>query len=363
MNAFIRNYCSYPRIAKVIRKAETVTSSYECFVIGNDKSYFQSDKHIVLNENVKKIAFLADGDIITVDSRGIIFKLFSAEENDATIYLTGHCNSNCIMCPCSDSERKLSNGLDEDWMQLYLAMLPDNLRHIIVTGGEPTLRLDTFIKVIQYIGKRFPNVDVLLLTNGRSLAYKGLADFLLQNAPKSLIVGIPLHGANQDLHDKITRTRGSFQQTDMGIKNLLQRRIDVELRIVVTRINLDNLDDIAKRICNDYPTVKVVNFVGLETRGNCALNFKNVYVSHRDAFEHSKMAINILIASGIDVGLYNFPLCMVDEGYWKLCKRSISPEKVRYTSQCNKCRVHNICGGFFNTTLSMVKPKAIPLKN
>lgn len=363
MNAFIRNYCSYPRIAKVIRKLESITSDYDCLVIKNDVSYFQSDRYIVPNENINKIAFLADGDIVTVDSRGVVFRLFSAEENDATIYLTGHCNSNCVMCPCSDNERKLSEGLDDEWMQLYLAMLPSDLRHIIVTGGEPTLRLDTFMKVIKYIGKRFPNIDALLLTNGRSLAYPRLADFLLQNAPKNLIVGIPLHGDNQDLHDKITRARGSFQQTDLGIKNLLQRKMNVELRIVVTRLNLDNLYDIAKRICRDYSTVKVVNFVGLETRGNCAVNLKDVYINYREVFEHSKMAIKVLIASGIEVGLYNFPLCMVDEGYWKLCKRSISPEKVRYTSQCITCSVRNICGGFFNTTLSMVKPGVNPINN
>lgn len=247
MNTFIRNYSSYPRIAKVIRKSGAVTSAYECFIMENDVSYFQSDKYIVPNEDINKITLLADGDIITVDKKGIVFRLFSAKDNDATIYLTGHCNSNCIMCPCSDNERKLSEGLDEDWMQLYLSMLPDDLRHIIVTGGEPTLRFDTFVRVIKYIGKKFHDIDVLLLTNGRAFAYPGLADFLLQNAPRNLIVGIPLHGPNQELHDKITRAKGSFLQTDLGIKNLLQRRIDVELRIVITKFNVYKLNDIAKK--------------------------------------------------------------------------------------------------------------------
>ena len=37
----------------------------------------------------------------------------------------------------------------------------------------------------------------------------------------------------------------------------------------------------------------------------------------------------MLIANGINVGLYNFPLCSVPKAYWGLYKKSISEYKIR----------------------------------
>ena len=63
--------------------------------------------------------------------------------------------------------------------------------------------------------------------------------------------------------------------------------------------------------------------------------------------------INKLINNGIDVKLYNFPLCTVDPSCWMICERSISPNKIRYSETCEGCNYKQSCGGVFAGTINI----------
>jgi His-Xaa-Ser system radical SAM maturase HxsC len=304
---------------------------------------------------------LPEGAICSLNEQGILWELFNPEENDATIYMTGHCNSNCVMCPTTEYERRHSEGLPRDLLEQYVELLPMNLSHVTITGGEPTLRVDDFLFVLGTLKRKFPEVETLLLTNGRSLSVKLLMNKMLTDCPRHMTIGIPLHAAQANLHDSITRAKGSFTETCRGIRNLLDRHVSVEIRIVVSKLNIDKLEDIAELICAKFPETSVVHFIGLETRGNCAKNAAEVYVSPQESFRASKPAIMKLVAAGIDVGLYNFPLCMVEKGFWNLCSRSITPEKIRYAIECDTCEAKSMCSGLFYSTLSLAKPKVSPI--
>lgn len=95
--------------------------------------------------------------------------------------------------------------------------------------------------------------------------------------------------------------------------------------------------------------------------GNAAKNKNRVWISYPDAFRASKKAIDLLIGAGIDVELYNFPLCAVDKMYRSLCEKSISDYKIRYTERCEKCCQKDACGGMFAGTVRLSKDDIIPL--
>lgn len=347
MNLFIEGYEGGFRLARVSLDGDIV-------LLGDDG-------YATRLGSVKSPERLSTGDILTIDKRGRGYRLYSNEEHDATVFMTGNCNSNCIMCPTSDRERQMDSGLPDARLLAYIDMLPADVSHVVVTGGEPTLRPRLFLKVMRKLTDRFPHIETLLLTNGRSLSVSSFFDKLIAYCPPYLCAAIPLHGDTPELHDRITRAPGSFEQTDRGIRDLLAAGIAVEIRIVVTRLNQAALSGIADLIIRYYPTVHTVNFIGLETRGNCAKNFKEVYIGHREAFEAMKGAIDALIEAGINTSIYNFPLCAVDTGYWGICRKSISPEKIRFPAACDACAAKEECGGFFSTTLSMTKPQVKPI--
>ena len=366
MADMIPNYnCGY-RQAVILKNENCSTGKalYERLLIGRDQAVFESDKSAFSIEGQISETFerFSDGDVVEISDRGVINLTFRAVDSDATIFMTGACNSNCIMCPASDVERRKEYGDRRSVINEYISMLPDDLRNYVVTGGEPTMNPDLFLDTMKLMAARFPKAEGLLLTNGRSFSIQPFLKKMLEYCPPYLIVAVPIHGASASLHDAITRSKGSFDQTMRGIRHLLDNKIFVEIRIVVTEINRKNISDICRLIVSDFPETYRVNFIGLEVRGNCYLYREQVYLEPKESFEASRDGIRILVEHGIDVGLYNYPLCCVDTGYQFLCKKSISPEKVRYDVACKSCKIREYCGGMFVSTLKTMKPRLYPYR-
>lgn len=366
MAGILKGYHNRFRQALIVKGADNTGFPVECekLRISEDRGVFLSDGYTVQFDEKENRLFsdMIDGDIVSISETGVVNKIFSIADSDATIFMTGNCNSNCIMCPASDYERKENYGDRRDIIREYISMLPPDLKNYVVTGGEPTMNPGLFLDVMQELAVRFPKAEALLLSNGRSMSVCSFVEKMLEHCPPFLTVAIPLHASTAELHDRITNAKGSFEQTMKGIHNLLNKGVSVEIRIVVSKLNRDSITELCSFITNTCSRVLRVNFIGLEVRGNCYTNRDITYISPRQSFQSAKNGIKLLIASGIDVGLYNYPLCCVDEGYRFLCKRSISPEKVRYAPDCEECTVRSYCGGLFISTLKTMHPEVYPIR-
>lgn len=363
---YLKGYQGPPRMVQVNRADSPMAPEHavgkDIVTVYPDQLFFSTDHYTYAfpRELVGKMRQLDTYDIITIDDRGILDCIFEIASQDATVFITGKCNSNCVMCPTSDNERK-KDGFDDDQLEKMIDMLPSDTPHIVVTGGEPTLRTDLFFRTMEQVADKFPNTEVLLLTNGRSFASLKMVERLLAHCPQFLTIAIPIHGADSQMHDAITQAPGSFAQTCLGVSHLLRRKVDIEIRVVVSKLNVEHLSEIADLIANRFPSAAIVNFIGLETRGSCAKNHQDVYIDYKDSFSHVRQAVNILVEHGINTSLYNYPLCAVDEGYRSLCKKSISPWKVRFPAPCDTCSAKPYCGGFFDATLSLAHPAVAPI--
>lgn len=337
---------------------------FERLYYRDGKIDFRSDNaSISLDEKLTSFfESLHSGDIISINSKGLCYVLYNQDLGDTVFFMGGNCNSNCIMCPAVDEERKsdFSNQINETLA--LIPMIPERINYFVVTGGEPTLNKDGFLKVIKALSDKLIDPNGIILTNGRSFSSEEFVDEYLKVAPDDTIIAIPIHASTPELHDYITRADGSFRQTIKGIYNLLKRKALVEIRIVVTKVNCNDLLNIAKFITVHFPMVYRVHFISLEVRGNCIRNKDLVYISPEESFNKSKNAIDYLISHGINVGLYNYPLCNVDRKYWFLYKRSIASEKATYADNCSECDFKCNCGGLFVSTLKTVNPNTYPIK-
>lgn len=302
------------------------------------------------------------GDIISISDKGYTSIMYSEQNGEIDVFMTNKCNSNCVMCPLPEAVRRKKQENHEEWVKEYINILPNHVRYINITGGEPTLSQQFFIDMLLAMKGKFTKSDFQLLTNGRSSADKNFLQKVLQVVPGGMRFAIPVHSADSGVHDMITQSKDSFIQTDRGIKNLLHEQQKVEVRIVVSRKNADTLVDTAKYIVDNYKGVFCVNFVGMEMMGNAALNKESLWIDYSEAFKKSKDAIDILVGAGIDVQLYNFPLCAVNRGYWHIAAKSITDYKIRYMDECDECSVKEICGGFFYSTKQIMKPRVTPVK-
>jgi MoaA/NifB/PqqE/SkfB family radical SAM enzyme len=113
------------------------------------------------------------------------------------------------------------------------------VRNVHFTGGEPTLHPD-FVAICALARKL--GMRTSIGTIGTMLAR---ADFAAAAVPVLDEALFSLHGPTAAINDRLTRRKGSFDQTIQAIRNTLAVAPDFDLFVntVVTKLNVDALPD------------------------------------------------------------------------------------------------------------------------
>ena len=282
------------------------------------------------------------------------------ENDDICFYVTEKCNSNCIMCPMSLDSRKRGGQMSLEEWEHFEKLLPTDVSHFTITGGEPFLYYEKLLPVLKKINLLYPNTDVLILTNGRALALEEIMHVLTPVITDRYCFAIPIHGANEKTHDSITMASGSFNQSIIALRNLSGTDARIEVRIVGHKKNLEQINDIFRLLCEVKARIDIINLVAMEMTGCAARNRSELWVDYDVLCRKADEGIRYAINHGINVGLYNFPLCQVPENFWPIVKHSITSSKIRYSEGCKQCIRQDACGGMFYSTyllnLCSVKP-------
>lgn len=300
-------------------------------------------------------------DVFEIENDGIATRCYDDSSVENGFFITGRCNSNCIMCPSPDYSRQ--NGFDANINNLITIAehIPSDTVHLTITGGEPFIVGKDIFRLFEYCRKKFEQTEFLILTNGRVFAINEYCQLFKETIPYNSIVGIPIHGSCDMIHDAITQVRGSFFQTVTGIKRLVKLGIKTELRIVVCKNNVEDMLELAKFIVNELYGIDHVSIMAMEMTGSAYKNENLVWIPYKESFRYVSPAVKLLVKAGIDVRLYNFPLCTVDKGMWTICAKSISSWKVRYSEICEKCIVRESCGGVFAGTFRLENGELEPI--
>ena len=132
------------------------------------------------------------------------------------LYLTYKCNDNCIFCYDGTSRKTAPDLLLKEAKKTIVKMRNEGKKTISLGGSEPTiyphiLELTDFIK---NLGLKFR-----MASNLKRCSDKNFAKILTENGLYEVYTS--LHGDTAELHDKITRVKGSFEARTQGIKNLI----------------------------------------------------------------------------------------------------------------------------------------------
>lgn len=355
--------CKYDhiyRIASFAKTPETLNEmlcrKYNVVYQENDILTFYPEQYQMELEQDEVSSFKQIGEysILEFNEEGC-YIYFDSTFVDNALFITNKCNSNCIMCPISDKMRQNSEITPINNLLKICSQIPNDANHITITGGEPFLLRQNIFQLFTYLKNNLNNIEYLLLTNGRVFSDIQYFKMFCESTPDNIIVGIPIHGFDDITHDFITRTKNSFMQTIKGIKNLLSTHIRVEIRIVVSKLNIHFIDKITNLIIDQLKGVYTIKFLGLEMLGNARLNMDQVWLDYQSSFQYLKEPIKNLILNGFNVGLYNYPLCCVDKEYWSICEKSITDYKVSFLDECDKCNKHDACCGMFYGTFRLME--------
>ncbi len=150
------------------------------------------------------------------------------------INLTYKCSNNCIFCAVGDRARE--HGDAKRYARLLREYRLRGVRLIDFDGGEPTLFPHFFNMVA--MAKELGYEAVNVTTNAGKLADRSYASRFLLSGLTSVLIS--LHGHNAEIHDRHTRTEGSFEKTVAGIRHVVELkpdRIEFAVNTTITEYN------------------------------------------------------------------------------------------------------------------------------
>jgi radical SAM protein with 4Fe4S-binding SPASM domain len=145
--------------------------------------------------------------------------------------VTFRCQNNCVHC-YAGGPHETSEFSTAEWKQVIDRLQKVGVFILTFTGGEPTLRED-LPELLLYAQNR--GMVTGLVTNGRRLKDKAYVKTLESSGLDFVQVTLESHEAK--VHDLMTATKGSWNETVAGIKNAVSSKIYVTTNTTLSKYN------------------------------------------------------------------------------------------------------------------------------
>lgn len=287
---------------------------------------------------------------------------------------TGYtCNNKCLMCSV---EEKRCAFPDREMRDIELDLKGGRLKdftEIEFTGGEPTARRDLLELVAR--AKALGYERISLSTNGRMFSYDDYCQKLIEAGLNKATIS--LLGPDEKIHNAITRTPESFNETMAGIKNLKKfPNFQVNISTVVSSLNYEHLQEIAELVLS--LGIKNWYLLDLIPEGAAQENYMRLAVTQKEL----SRVLNQLTSSldnFQELGFFDFPFCLFSPeminnqkiNFINTQKRGemteqvgFNPERIvkdecglysdelrRQIGVCAECRFKEKCGGVWKEYL------------
>lgn len=153
--------------------------------------------------------------------------------------LTRNCNLSCMHCRASAASGPYEGELStEECRAIIDDILSFSEPTVILTGGEPLMRPDIF-DIIEYGNDR--GLRMVIAVNG-TLVDEGAAKRLEASGIKR--VSLSIDARDETGHDKFRGVDGSFRAVTGAAGMLKLTGLPFQINTTVTRLNVDDLDDI-----------------------------------------------------------------------------------------------------------------------
>lgn len=257
------------------------------------------------------------------------------------------CNENCISC-IYDTRQRGNQGTPflgevKDVVDSLDPESDGDNDHITFTGGEPTIRKE-FFSILKYTRDKYPDMYMAVVTNGRIFSQEEKADRLAEVVGDNFQAGVAFYSHRPEVHDAVTRVEGSWEDTFKGLKNLIERDIRIELRIIVGRYNYQHLDETAEFVKEELPGIERVTFINMKYTGNAYRNRDRVFVRYEESNPEVQKAVDVLEGEDMELRMFHFPLCTIDRKYWDYAKGVTKQEQeLMLLDKCEQCAVKDAC--------------------
>lgn len=215
------------------------------------------------------------------------------------------CNSHCHFC-IDLNKRDLPDKSTRQIVEEMVRAKAAGVEYLEMIGGETTIRRD-FIPLVK-TAKRLGFKDIVVVTNGRMLAYPEFAKETVAAGVTDLVFSI--HGHDAKLHDDLTYAPGSFNDLLKGIENARKEGLErIFGNCTVVKQNMAVLP----RIAELFLRLKIhhVEFISVDpTYGGAYTNFHGLVPRISEAAPFMREALEVGRKGGTrDFVVRYVPLC------------------------------------------------------
>ncbi|MGI6163432.1 MAG: radical SAM/SPASM domain-containing protein [Bacillota bacterium] len=187
--------------------------------------------------------------------------------------LTAHCNLRCVHCygafgftSVTDPDYTMTL---HDWKVVVDQVRELGCRDIQLIGGEP-LAFSGFEEILDYAHRSgMERIDVF--TNATLLTQ----DLIQKISQVGATVRVSLYGHNPEVHEKITRRKGSFAQTEIALKRLKLLGANTSVAVIVLKENehcISEIRDYIEGLGHRYNGYDTIRSSSPEQKSHCPTN-------------------------------------------------------------------------------------------
>ena len=288
------------------------------------------------------------------------------------------CSSRCLFCNPKGLKRKITKDIINEVERSCEAQAVDlknrGVKSVEISGTDP-IEYPKITSLIRRLKSDLGFEFVLLSTHGRNLCKLELVEELADAGLDKL--RIPLYGSNAKIHDSITQSKGSFDETLKGIENVCEHT-DMELFLtsLIMKQNYKDILNIFSLASGYSPEVGfaipcVHELVDFE---NIAISFDKMRPHLMDLLKESDENDDIFLR------INDIPYCVfgfederiqmthppVTAKTYKIRDefKTEDPNTPSYRVKkqieiCPDCKCNKICDGFYKNYLDFIDPDYI----
>ena len=286
-----------------------------------------------------------DGDVVLCfPKQGRIERLFRSNSRYNTLTVTERCDQLCLMC--SQPPRNTDDGWRFPLYEKAISLVPTGAT-ICLSGGEPTLYKEQLLTMLENLATYRPDIRFHVLSNGQHFVPDDIPRLTALHDSLEILWGVPLYAPSPAMHEELVDKEGSFNTLMDNFFVLAATGANIELRTVVTAINVLELPALASFVAQHLSFIRYWAIMAMEPVGFAKANLNRLFFDHSVAPQPIHKTLDICSAQDVPVKLFNFPLCTVGYRYRKYCEQSISDWKRKYLDTCTGCTERSHCAGFF----------------
>ncbi len=221
------------------------------------------------------------------------------------ITLSYTCDVDCVFCSHAQIMRAFSAWpLKLREMQAVLfRKKQEGFSHVTFTGGEPTLypRFNIILAIAKRLG-----YQTRVISNGAGFfQYSQMASI----SPFIDELCFSFHGGTAEIHDKVTRSPGSFERIIKALHMIEDnKRIKVSVNMVATTLNLDSLVT-AAGLVRGHKRIHEIWLSNLVPIGQGLLKYDELSVKSAVIMERVPSIVGAAVP--VPMRFYGFPLCIL----------------------------------------------------